>query len=860
MTTNLGYKFSNLCGPVYTQGNIIFSKDGNKLFSPIGNRISSVDLIEHASITFPYELRSDITRLDIHPNDQMILAIDEDGIGAILSTLTGSMLHKFNFKEKVLASSFSPCGNYLAISQGRYIDIYRTPSMDRQYSAFVKLRRISGHQEDVTYLRFTDDSQFILSGGADTTGRVFPLLPKTQDEAIYKYKTTFAAHRDPVKCIFTYPKEKQTVSSDFWHNNDIFTVDAGGAVYQWTFEDKGWVLVEKTVLDMHSRVIDVAYSSQGVFGIGFANGSFALYDLPSVSLLQSLSVSKTTLSTICFEPKGHWLAMGVSGLGQLLVWEWGSESFILKQQGHLYPVNCVDFSADGALMVSGGDDGKIKVWSARHGFSFVTFAAHGAPITGIKFLPNDAAVISCSVDGTIKAHDLVRYRCFRTMHTPSHDQFSSISVDPSGEFIAAGSSREGLVYVFELATGKLLDTLGGHDAPVSCVSFLPSDCAVEETLLLTCSWDCTVRIIDITASEAGAFTITLSDDCLSCAWHPSGLKFAIACLDGSIYEYNREGQQTRVIETRKDAKSGRLHGGLRTAANQSHDEFFTNICYSPDGKLIFGSGRSKYVCAYWKNTLVARFSLSQHAKLSGAREMLNSKTMTEYGDISEYDDHVLDADERFMKRNVLPGARIKVNTDKRVSPDEIRAQMVMFSKNGRNFAVATTLGVHLFSLDSQLANSLEPLDLDIELTPETFYKYLENDEYNLALITALRLQIERLIVELFYRTPCESIEILTRGIPVRYLKFILKALANELDISPNVEIIISWILNIFNNFAQTLRVEDQYQTIFRQLRQVLRSRLVPVEKNIKFNVGMLEFFSNHVQQSEVTGENNLMSE
>ena len=40
------YKFSNLCGTVYKGGNVIFSQDGNKLISPVGNRISQFDLVK----------------------------------------------------------------------------------------------------------------------------------------------------------------------------------------------------------------------------------------------------------------------------------------------------------------------------------------------------------------------------------------------------------------------------------------------------------------------------------------------------------------------------------------------------------------------------------------------------------------------------------------------------------------------------------------------------------------------------------------------------------------------------------------------------------------------------------------------
>ena len=48
------------------------------------------------------------------------------------------------------------------------------------------------------------------------------------------------------------------------------------------------------------------------------------------------------------------------GLGQLLVWEWQSECYVLKQQGHYNNMTCLDFSVDGQLIVSGAEDGKVS--------------------------------------------------------------------------------------------------------------------------------------------------------------------------------------------------------------------------------------------------------------------------------------------------------------------------------------------------------------------------------------------------------------------------------------------------------------------------------------------------------------------
>lgn len=79
---------------------------------------------------------------------------------------------------------------------------------------------------------------------------------------------------------------------------------------------------------------------------------------------------------------------------------------------------------------------QVKMWMRNSGFCFVTFSEHSGPVTGVVFLPNSAAVVSSSLDGTVRAYDLIRYRNFRTMTAPTPQQFSCVAVDPSGEVSA----------------------------------------------------------------------------------------------------------------------------------------------------------------------------------------------------------------------------------------------------------------------------------------------------------------------------------------------------------------------------------------------------------------------------------------
>eukprot|EP00955_Chlamydomonas_euryale_P026959 283882-Chlamydomonas_euryale.AAC.5 len=80
-----------------------------------------------------------------------------------------------------------------------------------------------------------------------------------------------------------------------------------------------------------------------------------------------------------------------------------------------------------------------QVFQQSSGFCFVTFSEHAAPVTAVAFLPSGHALVSASLDGTVRAYDLVRYRNFRTMASPTPVQFGCVAVEPGGEIVAAGT-------------------------------------------------------------------------------------------------------------------------------------------------------------------------------------------------------------------------------------------------------------------------------------------------------------------------------------------------------------------------------------------------------------------------------------
>ncbi|XP_055527884.1 periodic tryptophan protein 2 homolog [Wyeomyia smithii] len=568
----------------------------------------------------------------------------------------------------------------------------------------------------------------------------------------------------------------------------------------------------------HLKILITAYST----------GVFYLHELPDVTMIHSLSISDHRIESVTFNNTGDWLALGVSDLGQLLVWEWQSEQYVMKQQGHSTGLNCVTYSPDGQMLATGGLDGKVKLWNISNGFCFVTFSEHSSSVTAVEFSGNKKFFVSSSLDGTVRAYDIVRYRNFRTFTSPEPVQFASVAVDQSGELIAAGGQDVFEIYLWSMKLGRLLEVLSGHEGPVVTLAFSP---VATSSTMVSGSWDRSVRIWDCLETSGAHETIDIASDVVCVAFKPNGEEVAVSALNGHISIFNvKTVQQVASIEGRNDMEGSKSTGDLSSAKKNLQGRAFTSICYSADGECLLAGGRSKYVCIYnvYEAILLKKFQITQNRSLDGMEEYINRKNITEFGNMA-----LVEEREQLEGGNVsikLPGVA-RGDLAARSHKPEVNVFAVRFSPSGQSWAAASTEGLLMYSLNKGIV--FDPYQLSVEITPKAIRELLKKLDYSAALIMSLKLNENNLIHEVIEKIPYTNIDLVIQSLPDEFAHRCLKFVASIVATSPHIEFYLRWSNSLLTRLGQQENVLTQ-QTLV-TLHQSLNRKYEALNKICDFN-------------------------
>ena len=251
-------------------------------------------------------------------------------------------------------------------------------------------------------------------------------------------------------------------------------------------------------------------AEEGQFGGGLTEENMDML-LPHCVELWEVELDEA-VNSVSLSPKGK-LAAVATAYDDIVVLDTETGHFKVKLDGHFGGTNCVQFLS-GAVLVSCGEDGKIKLWNIAHK--------------------------TCIKEFTIDGLDADR--------TPSGDSVPLLTVAPGGLHFAVASGKS--VSLFTVATAPATaSNVSRRDFPPlkSTVEALKFD-KKHGNLMAGYNggvtlWDLSTRSED----EAQALDFPYDGACLSVDAHPSMEWVVGGCHDATVHIWNltpKEGDNT----------------------------------------------------------------------------------------------------------------------------------------------------------------------------------------------------------------------------------------------------------------------------------------------------------------------------
>lgn len=233
----------------------------------------------------------------------------------------------------------------------------------------------------------------------------------------------------------------------------------------------------------------------------------------------------------------------------------GQAVAVYPQTGHTYPILSIDYSPDGARILSAALDGTAKIWEVDSRREVFTLKGHNGALHAAVFSPDGTLAASASADKTVKIWDARTGRELRTL-AGHGGAVRDCAFSPDGALLAS-CSGDGGIRVWDLARGgKEVLVLKGHEDAVLEIAYSPdgnsfASCSADKTLRL---WDSGSGGERWVARAAGSFR--------SVSFSPDGKR--IAASEGNIVRIVDADDGNTLLEL-----SG--HGGAVYAASFSAD-------------------------------------------------------------------------------------------------------------------------------------------------------------------------------------------------------------------------------------------------------------------------------------------------
>jgi WD40 repeat protein len=403
-----GKELQTLTENIFRDTNVSFSPDGKMIASGNrdGNKNHSIKIWDAETGKELQTLTGNtesigIERVSFSPDGKKIASGGDGSKIKIWNVVNSNELQTLTGHTDTIASlNFSPDGKKIA-SGSSYgsIKIWDAET-DKE------LQTLTGHTEEITSVSFSPDGKKLLSSSSDerfiTKNKDINCL-KMWDLTAGKELAIFSKQKGPVNAATFSPDGKKIASGSDDNSIKIWDAETGKELQTLTGHTEN--IYSVSFSPDGKKIASSSWESRGL-GLG----SIKIWEAETGKEIHTLTRYTNTVTFVNFSPDGKKIASGGSHDNDIHIWDAETGKELQTLTGNIFSVTSVSFSPDGKRLLSSSgrsfDDNKestnLKMWDLSTGKELVgLFNKQKGLVTAATFSPDGKSIVSGGEDGKI---------------------------------------------------------------------------------------------------------------------------------------------------------------------------------------------------------------------------------------------------------------------------------------------------------------------------------------------------------------------------------------------------------------------------------------------------------------------------
>jgi RNA polymerase sigma factor (sigma-70 family) len=501
----------------------------------------------------------------------LAFALGAGGLGWVGSQLVWPAVRQVSLRQKRIAVAQPPA------SRG-YVDLDGDPLPDGAVARLGTNR--FNHAENVYRVNYTPDGKSIISYGVDDLARVW-------DATTGRLLRSIGERGSRGSRLFALsPDGKRIMSADR---------SADGVFRLWDFET-GRELHRTPIPEPRRYFSLMSYSPDSkTLATALFDDAICLRDVETLSELRRIKVVTRSMGQLVFSPDGRMLAgtsldqdpqfgrrpaagatahPDASEKASIRIWDVGRGDEVRRLTVEGCHTDSFSFSPDGRILAAPFCDATIRFYDPAAGNELGRVKVDGPMQSAIAFSPDGKLLASGGSLNRGHAGDVAEIHIWdvarraEVRRIPTLDTFiNGLAFSPDGKRLASTLGK--MIHLWDVDTGREINTASSHRSSVACMVVSPADGSV-----ITGGYDNAIRKWDAASGRELAVIGSHPRPVCDLAISPDG-RFLLSCsIDATIHLRDMNvGQELPRILVGNPKSRGR------------------GLAFSPDGRLATASGK-----------------------------------------------------------------------------------------------------------------------------------------------------------------------------------------------------------------------------------------------------------------------------